>query len=152
MREAQKQHQARSNNSHGPSAKNIVESFECLGKCSFVDLTVDSRTPPSQQRCVERGDVAKEGPPTLARPIRKTIKYFEDLLTNQSTGMKRQLRGEMESPAKYARIMGSNGKGLLKNYMVGGMEYIHAKDRMDGYTYDGGLSGSSLSPSSDQAL
>ena len=132
-----------------------------MEKCSFTDQNriVDSRSTPGQQECIILSEVTKEHPPTSARPIRKTIEYFEDLSTNQNTGMKRQIRGETESPAKYARTMGSNLKGLSKNYMRdyqqeahttskgdGDIEYIHAQDRTDGFANDSGLSGSSLSP------
>ena len=62
-------------------------------------------------------DVIKEHPPTSTQPIKKVIKFFEDLSANQSTGTKRQPQGKLESLAKYVRTMGSYGKGLSRSYV-----------------------------------
>jgi hypothetical protein len=110
--------------------------------------------------------MTKEHPPTSARPIKKFIKLFEDLSTNQNTGIKRQPQGKLESPAKYVRTMGSYGKGLFNNYVrdiqqinihkssegEGVMEYLCAQDHMEGEANDGGLLGLSLLQSSEPAL
>jgi hypothetical protein len=164
----QDHHQVRSNYLDGPYERNVVESFENLEECSFANqnLIIDSRTPPGQYEGTIFSDVTKEHPPTSARPIKKVIQFFEDLSTNQSTGMKRQPQGKLESPAKYVRTMGSYGKGLSRNYVrdiqqinphnssegEGVMEYIHAQDQTEGDANDGGLSRSSSSQSSEPAL
>ena len=106
--------------------------------------------------------MTKEHPPTSARPIKKVIQFFEDLSTNQITGMKRQPQGKLESPAKYVRTMGSYGKGLSRDIQQvnphnssegeGVMEYIHAQDQTEGDANDGGLLRSSRSQSSEPAL
>ena len=164
----QDHHQVRSNYLDGPYERNVVESFENLEECSFANqnLIIDSRTPPGQYEGIIFSDVTKEHPPTTARPIKKVIQFFEDLSTNQITGMKRQPQGKLESPAKYVRTMGSYGKGLSRNYVrdiqqvnpynssegEGVMEYIHAQDHTEGDANDGGLSRSSSSQSSEPAL
>ena len=71
---------------------NIVDSFEFLENGSLTDHNriVDSRTTPDQQECITLSEVTKEHPPTSARPIRKTIDYFENLCAKQNSGLKRQ--------------------------------------------------------------
>ena len=164
----QDHHQVRSNYLDGPYERNVVESFENLEECGFANqnLIIDSRTPPGQYEGIIFSDVTKEHPPTSARPIKKVIQFFEDLSTNQITGIKRQPQGKLESPAKYVRKMGSYGKGLSRNYVrviqqinthkssegEGVVEYIDARDQTGGDANDGGLLGSSLSPSSEPPL
>ena len=86
---------------------------------------VDLRTTPDQQDCNILSKVTKEHPHTSARPIRKTMDYFEHLSENQNSGLKRQLQGKVESPAKYARTTGSYRKGLFKNYTCDSQRIKH---------------------------
>ena len=84
-------------NQNGPIERNVVESFENF---TNLNLRIDSRTTPSQDEGTIFSDVTKEHPPTSARPIRRVIKFFEDLSTNQKSGTKRQLQWKLESSAK----------------------------------------------------
>ena len=123
-------------------------------------LKVDARTPPSQHESNIMSDMIKEHPPTSARPISKVIEFFEDLSTNSNTGIKRQLHGKLESPAKYARTLGSYGEGLFRNYVgdfqqagvhessegEGVIEDTHAQNQTDRDTNDDSSLRSPLSP------
>ena len=142
---------------HGPTPRNVVQSFENL---PTQNLKVDSRTPPNQHGSNIMSDMIKEHPPTSARPISKVIEFFEDLSTNSNTGIKRQLHGKLESPAKYARTLGSYGEGLFRNYVgdfqqagvhessegEGVIEDTHAQNQTDRDTNDESSLRSPLSP------
>ena len=145
-------------NQNGPIERNVVECFENF---TNLNLRIDSRTTPSQDEGTIFSDVTKEHPPISDRPIRRVIKFFEDLSTNQKTGIKRQLQGKLESPAKCARSVGSYGEGPSKYYMgdfqqqskhecsegEGVAEDTHEWSQSDKETYSGSSLRSSLSPS-----
>ena len=145
----QEHRHVRPNKTPRPIAKIEKQKEQCF---------VDSRTPSSQYQCEITSDMPKEHPPTSARPIANKIKYFEDLLTNQNSGKKRQLRGKVESPAKYARkgpsiYQTSDLEKIQPTCRNDNLEYIHAQNQTDSSINNGRLSGTSkqagkLSPES----